>query len=31
MKKTYQKPVLVKRDRLSAIAAVACPISHPCG
>ncbi|AEH87616.1 hypothetical protein X740_29025 [Mesorhizobium sp. LNHC221B00] len=27
MKKTYQKPLLVKRDRLSAVTAVACPIS----
>lgn len=30
MKKTYQKPLLVKRDRLSAVTAV-CPPSRVCG
>ncbi|KAA3441419.1 putative RiPP precursor [Mesorhizobium sp. SARCC-RB16n] len=29
MKKIYQKPLLVKRDRLSAVAAVCTP-SNPC-
>jgi hypothetical protein len=30
MKKTYQKPLLLKRDRLSAVAAF-CPMSKSCG
>ena len=30
MKKTYQKPRLSKREKLTAVVAVACTISHPC-
>jgi len=30
MKKTYQKPRLTKREKLSAVAAAICTISHPC-
>jgi hypothetical protein len=30
MKKTYVKPTFLKRDRLSAVTAVACTISKPC-
>jgi hypothetical protein len=30
MKKTYQKPVLSKREKLSAVTAIACPVSQPC-
>ncbi len=30
MKKTYQKPLLVKRDKLSVVTAF-CPMSKSCG
>jgi hypothetical protein len=30
MKKTYVKPRLIKREKLSDVAAVTCTISHPC-
>ncbi|UQS65548.1 putative RiPP precursor [Mesorhizobium opportunistum] len=31
MKKIYEKPSLSKREKLSAVTAIACPISQPCG
>ncbi|ESY61407.1 putative RiPP precursor [Mesorhizobium sp. B283B1A] len=31
MKKIYEKPSLNKREKLSAVTAIACPISQPCG
>ncbi|WP_188394107.1 putative RiPP precursor [Mesorhizobium sp. SARCC-RB16n] len=31
MKKTYAKPTLSKREKLSAVTAIACPVSQPCG
>ncbi|TPN46987.1 MULTISPECIES: putative RiPP precursor [unclassified Mesorhizobium] len=31
MKKIYEKPSLNKREKLSAVTAITCAISQPCG
>jgi hypothetical protein len=30
MKKSYERPLLVKRQKLSSVTAIQCTLSHPC-